>query len=301
MLNSAPVSFVFVGHGLMKVGGVVAGKNNEACFPIVRLFPNMVTMLGMCFGLTSMKCAFVGRWESAVVFIIIAAFIDGLDGRVARMLNSVTNFGAQLDSFADFLSFGVAPAFLLYFWLLREIKVVGWIVVMVFVVCISIRLAIFNISLGYEEGESGYWKKYFFIGTPAPVCACLALIPMMITFSDVDTLWLPDGMLTSNTVALYLAFISFLAVGRIPTISGKNYDVPKKWAYTFVVLLSLLMILAITNPWTTFPIMGAIYIVTLPFGGLYYLYLHFMTRKSEVLQDKVVDVHEESDDVDNAQ
>lgn len=283
----------------MRVCSVVAGKNSDACSPIVKLFPNMVTMLGMCFGLTSIKCAFVGRWESAVVFIIIAAFIDGLDGRVARMLNSVTSFGAQLDSFADFLSFGVAPAFLLYFWLLREMKVVGWIVVMVFVVCISIRLAIFNISSGHEENESGYWKKYFFIGTPAPMCAGLSLIPMMLTFGDCDILCLPDGVLTSNTVALYLVFVAFLAVGRIPTISGKNYDVPKKWAYTFVILLSLLMILAITNPWTTFPIMGMVYIATLPFGGIYYMYLYIATRKAAVLQNQEDEYCCENDDVES--
>ncbi|MDB1135618.1 CDP-alcohol phosphatidyltransferase family protein [Candidatus Anaplasma sp. TIGMIC] len=263
------------------------GKGSDSYLPIVKLFPSVITMLGLCFGLTSIKCTFAGQWESAVTFIIIAAFMDGIDGRIARLLNSATDFGAQLDSLADFLNFGVAPAFLLYFWLLRSMKVVGWMLVMVFVVCMSIRLARFNVSLCYGD-EKDSWKKYFFVGVPAPIGALLSLVPVMLTFSDLDVFWISSTALGKNVVALYFLFIAFLSVSNIPTMSAKHHKIPKKWSYVFVMLLALLMVLAITNPWVTFPVMGLLYLVSIPIGVAYYMYVN--SRSINLIEKPAEDV-----------
>ncbi|ACZ49371.1 CDP-diacylglycerol--serine O-phosphatidyltransferase [Anaplasma centrale str. Israel] len=251
---------------------------------ITRLLPSMVTMLGLCSGLTSIRYTFAGQWEPAVIFIVVAALIDGLDGRVARMLNSATTFGAQLDSFADFLSFGVAPAFLLYFWLLYSMRVVGWVLVMIFVVCMSIRLARFNVSL-YDEDEREDWKKCFFVGVPAPIGALLSLIPVMLTFYDGDVRWVSDKILNKNTVSAYLAFVAFLSVSNIPTISAKHHNIPRRWFYMLVTLLAVLMVLTITNPWVMLPLMGALYFVSIPIGSAYYAYIN--TRSTAAKMAKV--------------
>ena len=251
----------------------------DAHYPMVKLFPSVITMLGLCSGLTSIRCTFMGHWEHAVIFVMIAAFIDGIDGRIARLLNSATGFGAQLDSFADLLSFGVAPAFLLYFWTLRNMRAIGWMLVMVFVVCMSIRLARFNVAL-YEEEEREEWKKSFFCGVPAPMGALLSLAPIMLTFCcSSDFQWISAKMSNKNVVAVYSLLVSLLCVSNLPTVSTKLYLIPKKWSYVFMTLLGILMILAITHPWVTFPIMGMLYFISIPIGGAYYLYVDTMSKK----------------------
>ncbi|MCU7611462.1 CDP-diacylglycerol--serine O-phosphatidyltransferase [Anaplasma capra] len=261
----------------------VREKKGHGSPSIAKLFPSMVTMLGLCSGLTSIKYTFAGQWEPAVTFIVIAALMDGLDGRVARMLHSATNFGAQLDSFADFLSFGVAPAFLLYFWLLYSMRAVGWMLVMIFVVCMSIRLARFNVSL-YDEDEREDWKKFFFVGVPAPIGALLSLIPVMLTFYDGDVTWISSKVLNKNTVAVYLAFVAFLSVSNIPTISAKHHNIPRRWFYMLVTLLTILMVLAITNPWVMFPLMGLLYLVSIPIGSAYYAYINARSTAAKAMR-----------------
>lgn len=256
-------------------------KGGDGYLPVVRLLPSVVTMLGLCSGLASIKCAFTGQWEAAMMFIMVAAFMDTIDGRIARLLNSTTDFGAQLDSFADFLSFGVAPAFLLYFWLLRGVKVVGWILVMVYVVCVAIRLARFNVSLCDDDDQQD-WKKHFFVGVPAPMGAMLVLVPVMLTFWDSDILWVSDFLEYKNWIASYFAVVAFLLVSRIPTVSAKHTRIPKKWAYLVVTLLAVLLILTVTNPWVTLPIMCFTYLVSIPISSAYYMYI---SSKYSALKD----------------
>ena len=246
-------------------------KSSDGYLPLVRLLPSVVTMLGLCSGLASVKCAFTGQWEAAMVFIIVAVFMDTIDGRIARLLNSTTDFGAHLDSFADFLSFGVAPAFLLYFWVLRSVKIVGWVLVMVYVVCVAIRLARFNVSLCEDDHQE--WKKHFFVGVPAPMGAMLVLVPVMLTFWDAGILWSSDLLEYKNWIALYFAAVAFLLVSRIPTVSAKHTRIPKKWAYLVIMLLAVLLILTVTNPWITLPIMCLMYFLSVPIGSAYYMYI----------------------------
>ncbi|CAH58033.1 CDP-alcohol phosphatidyltransferase family protein [Ehrlichia ruminantium] len=249
-------------------------------FPIARLFPNLITLLGLCAGLTSIKFTFIGKWESAIVFIIIAAVIDGMDGRIARLLNSTSGFGAQLDSFADFLNFGAAPAFLLYFWSLRQIKVIGWMLVMTFVICMSIRLARFNMSL-YEEEKELDWHKFFFVGVPAPLGAILSLIPIMLTFYFHDNHWLVENLLEHNKIAVYFAIIAFLSVSNIPTFSAKHLYIPKNLIYIFIVLLGIFIVFAITKPWLTFPVVGIMYILSIPVSSIVYIYLMYKNKNKK--------------------
>ena len=251
--------------------------SSNRLLPVAKLFPNFITLLGLCSGLTSLKFTFNEEWEFAVIFIIIAAIIDGMDGRIARILKSTSDFGAQLDSFADFLNFGAAPAFLLYFWKLKEIKVIGWILVMIYVICMSIRLARFNVSLHSERPS---WAKLFFFGVPAPVCALLSLLPIIITFQSQESeyLILIEQFFNIRNIACYFLAVSFFSVSHIPTFSAKYIYIPKNLSYIFVSFFGIFIIFFISKPWVTLPILGAVYILTIPISVGFYTYFSYKNR-----------------------
>ncbi|MDN5247752.1 MAG: phosphatidylcholine/phosphatidylserine synthase [Wolbachia endosymbiont of Tyrophagus putrescentiae] len=242
---------------------------NNKLLPIAKLFPNFVTLLGLCSGLTSLKFTFNEQWEFAVVFIIIAAVLDGMDGRIARILKSTSDFGAQLDSFADFFNFGAAPAFLLYFWKLQEIQVIGWMLVMIYMICMAIRLARFNILLHLEQRD---WEKLFFFGVPAPLCALLSVLPVVVTFQSQDLLFMEQLFNMRNT-ACYFLIVSFLSVSHIPTFSAKHIYIPKNLSYIFLSSLGILIIFFISKPWLTLPALGIVYLLTIPVSAGLYIYL----------------------------
>ncbi|WP_168464059.1 CDP-alcohol phosphatidyltransferase family protein [Wolbachia endosymbiont of Ctenocephalides felis wCfeT] len=252
-------------------------SHDSRFLPVAKLFPNFVTLLGLCAGLTSLKFTFNEQWELSVIFIIIAAIIDGMDGRLARILKSTSDFGAQLDSFADFLNFGAAPAFLLYFWKLKEIGVIGWILVMIYVICISIRLARFNVSLGTEQE---YWEKFFFSGVPSPVCALFSLLPLIVTFQSEESgcLLFMEQFFNTRNVACYFLIISFFSVSHIPTFSAKHIYVPRSVSYIFVLLFGIFIIFFISKPWVTLPIVGLVYVLTIPISIGLYIYYNYRAR-----------------------
>ncbi|WP_333023161.1 CDP-alcohol phosphatidyltransferase family protein [Wolbachia endosymbiont of Pentidionis agamae] len=249
-------------------------ENSKKLLPLARLFPNFITLLGLCSGLTSLKFTFNEQWEFAVLFIVIASIIDGMDGRIARIFKLTSDFGAQLDSFADFLNFGVAPAFLLYFWKLKEIKVIGWILVMIYVICISIRLARFNVLLNSDQL---YWKKFFFSGIPAPVGALISLMPIIITFQSQESEYfiLLEQFFNLKNTAFYFLFISFFSVNNIPTFSAKYIYIPRHLSYIFVLLFGILITFLISKPWITLPILSMIYIFTIPISIGVYIYFSY--------------------------
>lgn len=252
-------------------------SSNSRLLPIAKLFPNFITLLGLCSGLTSIKFTFHEQWEFAVIFIVIAAIIDGMDGRIARILKSTSDFGAQLDSFADFLNFGAAPAFLLYFWKLKEIEVVGWILVMIYVICISIRLARFNVSLNVEQLD---WERLFFSGVPAPTCALLSLLPLIITFQSQESyfLLLIEQFFSARNVAIYFLVISFFSISHIPTFSAKYIYIPKNLSYIFVSFFGIFIIFFISKPWLTLPVLGLVYTLTIPVSIGFYIYYTYKVR-----------------------
>ena len=183
--------------------------------PVRTLLPNLITLLALCAGLTSIRMAIEGRLDLALAAIVFAALLDGIDGRVARMLKGTSKFGAELDSLADFVNFGVAPGLILYFWGLHELKSVGWIAAMVFAICAALRLARFNVMI--DDPDKPAWAADFFTGIPAPAGAITVLLPIYLNF-----LGLPNGLITAWVVLFYTLTIALLMVSRLPVFSGKR-------------------------------------------------------------------------------
>ena len=224
--------------------------------PLVQLLPNFLTLSALCAGLTAIRSATQGQMQLAVGLIVLAAVLDGLDGRLARMLSSESALGAELDSLADFLSFGVAPGFILYFWLLHESPGVGWIAVLMFAICAALRLARFNI--GNNRPTSEGQEKRFFRGVPSPAGALLALMPMYFTFMLPDARALPAIM-----IAVYLAVIGALMISQFPTWSFKTTKIYAEHARYILVGFVAVAAALLTYPWATLFLLGLCYLATL--------------------------------------
>ncbi len=225
--------------------------------PISRLFPNMVTIAGLCCGLSAIRFAMTPRWEIAVAFIIAAALIDGMDGRLARMLGATSVFGAQLDSLSDFVCFGVSPALVMYMWTLHDIKGFGWAAVLFFSVCTALRLARFNTGL-FEEKQP--WEKQFFTGVPSPAGGILCLLPLMISF-QFDNITIPPFV-----VAIHLLVVGTLMSSRIPTFAGKHIRIKHDWIPMFMLTATALLVLFIIEPWLSLIVISVVYLVSILFS-----------------------------------
>lgn len=225
--------------------------------PVLHLVPNMITLLSLCAGMTSIRYAMDGRFELATGLIIAAAVLDGLDGRSARMLNLTSKLGAQLDSLADFLSFGVAPAVLVYLWSLNGVRGFGWALAMIFATCCALRLARFNTEL--DTPERPLWTHFFFTGIPAPAAAGLAITPLMLSFVTGDTL---VRSFTLN--AVMLLFVAGMMVSRVPTFSVKRLRVPPGMALPTLLLALLVIAGLVAETWTTLSVLGVLYISSIP-------------------------------------
>jgi CDP-diacylglycerol--serine O-phosphatidyltransferase len=217
-------------------------KRRFSRIPMRFVLPNLVTLLAICLGLTSIRFATEQKFEMAAIFIVLAAVLDGLDGRLARALDGASRFGAELDSLADFVDFGVAPAFLLYFWSLHEIPSFGWFAALVFAIAAALRLARFNVMI--DDPNKPAWQAQFFVGMPAPAGAIAALLPIYLSYS---VFGLPQGRIYSALEIVYLLGIAFLMASRIPHFSGKQIGrVPRE--YFIVVLFAVaVFILALAS------------------------------------------------------
>ncbi len=225
--------------------------------PLLHLLPNLFTILGLGAGLTGMRYAFDSRYELAVALIGIAILFDGLDGRSARMLRITSKLGAQLDSLADFLSFGVAPAIIVYLWSLHEVRGVGWALAMLFATCCAMRLARFNVEL--EAAEKPRWTLYFFSGIPAPAAAGLALLPLIASFV------LGDGVMRAWILnAVMFLFVALMMVSRVPTFSIKRIRVRPQYIVPLLVVAMLVVVFLVTEPWATLSVMGVLYLLSIP-------------------------------------
>ncbi len=233
--------------------------------PVRTLAPNLVTLLALCAGLTAIRMAFEDRYVLAVAAIVFAAILDGLDGRLARFLKGTSRFGAELDSLSDFVNFGVAPALILYFWDLHELKSAGWIAAMVFAICGSLRLARFNVMI--DDPDRPTWAANFFVGMPAPAGAITVLLPIYMVFLGVPR----SGVLTWLTLFYTLAIAS-LMVSRLPVFSGKRVGtrVPPEMVGPLIVVVVLSIALLIAYPWVLLTAGTLAYLVGLPFGWLSY-------------------------------
>src|ERR1700726_1086941 len=233
--------------------------------PVRTLAPNLITLLAMCAGLTAIRMAFEDRYTLALAAIVFAAFLDGIDGRLARFLKGTSRFGAELDSLADFVNFGVAPALILYFWGLHDLKSAGWIAAMVFAICAALRLARFNVMI--DDPDKPAWTSNFFVGVPAPAGAITVLLPIYVVFLGVPR----SGVLIWLTLFYTLAIAS-LMVSRLPVFSGKRVGkrVPPDMVLPAIVVVVLFIAFLIAYPWIILTAGTLAYIGGLPFGYLSY-------------------------------
>lgn len=232
-----------------------------SALPLLHLVPNMLTLLGLCAGMTSIRYALDGRYELAVALIGAAVVLDGLDGNSARMLNLTSKLGAQLDSLADFLSFGVAPAVLTYLWVLHDVRGVGWALAMLFAICCALRLARFNTEL--ELPDRPRWTYHFFTGIPAPAAAGLAVTPVMFSFVVGDG-WARSWVLT----ATMLVFVAVMMVSRVPTWSIKRVRIEPDKVVPTLLVASVVIAGLVVETWLTLSILGLLYLGSLPFAVL---------------------------------
>ncbi len=244
------------------------------------ILPNAVTMAALAFGVSSINMAFWGRWQMAVLFILTAAILDFLDGKVARIFGVSSRFGAELDSLSDFVSFGVAPGFLMYQWTmdkamrieaLRDIaekpNAVGvyWMFVLFTAMCCATRLARFNAQL--NDKKPPYWM-HFFTGVPAPAGAFLSLFPIILWFASGESVaWFRSAAF----VGFFLIFSGVMMASRIPTLCLKHIHIQGKYATTLMILALLVIATGFVFPWQVFALMGIAYLATIPVGVYYFL------------------------------
>ncbi|WP_137045197.1 CDP-diacylglycerol--serine O-phosphatidyltransferase [Pseudolabrys sp. FHR47] len=231
--------------------------------PVRTLVPNLITLLALCAGLTAIRLAIESKLEWALAAIVFAALLDGIDGRVARMLKGTSKFGAELDSLADFVNFGVAPALILYFWGLHDLKSAGWIVALVFAICAGLRLARFNVMA--DDPDAPAWAGNFFTGIPAPAGALTVLLPIYLYFLGV-----PNGPVTIWLTFFYTLTIALLMVSRLPVFSGKRVGkrVPPEMVLPVFVVVVLFVALLISYPWEVLSAGAVVYLACLPLGWL---------------------------------
>lgn len=230
--------------------------------PIRILVPNLITLLALCSGVTAIRLGMEGRYELAVGAVILAIVLDAVDGRLARFLKGTSRFGAELDSLADFVNFGVAPAILIYLWSLNSLKSLGWLVALCLAICCALRLARFNVAI--DDPDKPAWMMNFFTGAPAPAGAGLAMAPMYLGFLGI----IPDGHGVAWAVLPYTAAVALLMVSRVPTFSGKTLGsrISRDLVLPLLGVAALVVVSLITFPWEMLTAMSLLYIALLPFG-----------------------------------
>lgn len=248
----------------------MSNNNKLSSLPISKLIPNIVTLTGLCLGLFAIRYAMLERWELAVILVVIASFLDGIDGGIARLLDAQSEFGAQLDSLADFVNFNVVPALIMYMWITHEIKGLGWAASIFFIICGAIRLARFNVSQS-DDSIDPELKDKFFVGMPVPSAACLALLPLILTFLFDDELGYQPFTITPLMVIICMLVISLFMVSRIPTMSLKKVKIPKELQSLVLACAGLFIISLATKPWITLPVLGIVYLSTIPYCVVSYL------------------------------
>ena len=246
------------------------------------ILPNMLTLMGVCVGLTSIKFSLDQNYTLAIIAIIFAALIDGLDGRIARLIKGTSKVGKELDSLTDVISFGVAPAFIMYFWSLSGLDKIGWLICLVYVVCVALRLARFNVN----SNEQPSWRDNFFEGIPSPAGGILVLMPLIYDISGFSFF-----AISSNTVVPFLfVAISLLLISKVPTYSFKKISVQRKSTifllFGFVLFFALLLI----YPFKVIVISGIIYLLSTPIS-----YFHF--RKLSKKENETIENSDEHEDV----
>ena len=243
-----------------------------------KIIPNLITVMALCAGLTGIRFALQEKWEFAIGAIALAAILDTLDGRMARLLKGQSKFGAELDSLSDFISFGVAPALILYFWTTQNIHGVGWASVLFFSTCMALRLARFNTKL--DDPDSPSFAARFFSGIPAPAAAGLACLPVILSF-EID-----QGVIRQPyVIAGWLVLVGLMMVSSIPTFSFKGTKLPQKLVIPIFVVAGLFIACALTEIWIALAALIIIYIFTIPLSYRSYRRLSLLSKKTALIDD----------------
>ena len=249
--------------------------------PVRVLFPNFVTLFGLCAGLTSIRMSIESRWELALAAIVLAAMLDGLDGRVARLLKASSRFGAELDSLADFVNFGVAPAVLIFTWGFGQpddiLKSVGWICVLVFALASALRLARFNVALDENKPK---WQSNYFLGIPTPAAAIVVLLPFY--YDQLFGLAMKGNPAIVNGVLVYTLVVGLLMVSAIPTFSGKllGERIGSEWVLPIFVGAVGLVACLVTYPYGTLALASVVYLTLIPMS-----WMRFRKQQSHDVDD----------------
>ena len=226
------------------------------------ILPNMLTLIGVCIGLTSIRFALDGKFEFAIIAIIFAALIDGLDGRIARLIKGTSKVGKELDSLTDMISFGVAPAFIMYFWKLNTLGRFGWLVCLIFIICVALRLARFNVNSNQEPS----WRDNFFEGVPSPAGGILVLTPLIISLTDFDYIKLNYDII----VPIFFIITSLLLISKFPSYSFKKIVIQRKTTIFLLFGIILFFGLLLVYPFNVIAISSIVYLLMLPISFLHY-------------------------------
>ena len=240
------------------------------------ILPNMLTLIGVCIGLTSIRFALDGRFELAIIAIIFAALIDGLDGRIARLIKGTSKVGKELDSLTDMISFGVAPAFIMYFWKLNSLGRFGWLLCLVFVICVALRLARFNVNSNQEPS----WRDNFFEGVPSPAGGILVLTPLIISLSGFNFIKLNYDLI----VPIFFVVTSFLLISKFPSYSFKKIVIPRRTTIFLLFGIVLFFGLLLIYTFNVIAISTLVYLILLPVS-----YFHYQKIKKKHEKDKIQD------------
>ena len=226
------------------------------------ILPNMLTLIGVCIGLTSIRFALDGRFEFAIVAIILAAIIDGLDGRIARLIKGTSKVGKELDSLTDMISFGVAPAFIMYFWKLNTLGRFGWLVCLIYVICVALRLARFNVNSGQEPS----WRDNFFEGVPSPAGGILVLTPLIFSMTNFEFITINYDIV----VPIFFIVTSLLLISKFPSYSFKKIVIQRKTTIFLLFGIVLFFGLLLIYPFNVIALSAIVYLAMLPISFFHY-------------------------------
>ena len=226
------------------------------------ILPNMLTLIGVCIGLSSIRFALDGKFEFAVIAIILAAIIDGLDGRIARLIKGTSKVGKELDSLTDMISFGVAPAFIMYFWKLNTLGRFGWLLCLIYVICVALRLARFNVN----TGQAPSWKDNFFEGVPSPAGGILVLTPLIFSMTSFEFIQINYNIV----VPTFFIITSLLLISKFPSYSFKKIVIQRKTTIFLLFGIVLFFGLLLVYPFNVISISAFIYLGMLPISFFHY-------------------------------
>jgi len=251
---------------------IIADKKNTRV-----ILPNMLTLIGVCIGLTSIRFALDEKFEFAIIAIIFAALFDWLDGRIARLIKGTSEVGKELDSLADVISFGVAPAFIMYFWKLNELGRFGWLLCLIYVSCVALRLARFNVNSNQEPS----WRDNFFEGVPSPAGGILVLTPLIVSVTSFDYITLNYDIIVPASFIV----ISLLLISKFPSYSLKKIIVQRKATIFLLFGIVLFLGLLLIYPFNVIAISAIIYLLMLPISFFHFQKLKRQNQDKDSLED----------------